>query len=105
MFDVNTELTYRTFFASRAQQSGLTWHGHVDAERFRPGDAASATLDGVSRHVQHHHPPQVVERALRGAGLRAVAVHGMDLDGALGAPVDETVHTKALFVVRRADRS
>jgi SAM-dependent methyltransferase len=105
VFDINTELTYRTFFASRAQQSGLTWHGHVDAERFRPGDAASATLDGVSRHVQHHHPPQVVERALRGAGLRAVAIHGMDLDGALGAPVDETVHTKALFVVRRADTS
>jgi SAM-dependent methyltransferase len=104
VFDVNTELTYRTFFASDAQQSGLTWEGHVDAERFRPGDAASATLDGVSRHVQHHHPPRVVERALRGAGLRAVAIHGMDLDGALGDPVDETVHTKALFVVRRAGR-
>lgn len=105
VFDVNTELTYRTFFASREQQSGLTWHGHVDAQRFRPGDAAHATLDGVSRHVQHHHPPRVVERALGGAGLRAVAVHGMDLHGALGDPVDETVHTKALFVVKRAGRS
>jgi SAM-dependent methyltransferase len=101
VFDVNTELTYRTFFASHDRQghTGLTWDGHVDAERFRPGDAASATLNGVSRHVQHHHPPRVVQRALGAAGLRAVAVHGMDLDGALGTPVDETVHTKALFVV------
>ena len=100
VFDVNTELTYRTFFASRELQSGHTWVGHVDGARFRPGDAATATLDGVSRHVQHHHPPRVVERALAGGGLRAVAVHGMDLDGGLGAAVDETAHTKALFVCR-----
>jgi SAM-dependent methyltransferase len=100
VFDVNTELTYRTFFADRAQQGVLTWHGHVDAERFRPGGAARATLDAgglVSRHVQHHHPPRVVLRALRAAGLRPAAVLGMDLTGGLGAPVDETVHTKALF--------
>ena len=107
VFDVNTELTYRTFFASHERQAetGLTWVGHVDAERFRPGDAAYATLDGVSRHVQHHHPPRVVERALGAAGLRAVAVHGMDLDGVLGDPVDETVHTKALFVVKHGRTS
>ena len=111
VFDVNTELTYRTFFASHDRQAhtGLTWDGHVDAARFRAGDAACATLDagalGVSRHVQHHHPPRVVRRALGAAGLRAVAVHGMDLDGALGAPVDETVHTKALFVVTCVGRS
>jgi hypothetical protein len=79
----------------------LTWNGHVDAERFRAGDAARATLDagglGLSRHVQHHHPPRGVLRALGAAGLRAVAVHGMDLTGTLATPVDETVHTKALF--------
>jgi SAM-dependent methyltransferase len=105
VFDVNTELTYRTFFASHQRQAELEWVGHVDAARFRPGDAAGATLIGVSRHVQHHHPPRVVHRALGAAGLRAVAVHGMDLDGVLGDAVDETVHTKALFVVRRADSS
>lgn len=111
VFDVNTELTYRTFFAARERQArhGLTWDGHVDAERFRAGDAACATLDagraGLSRHVQHHHPPRAVERALTAAGLRAVAVHGMQLDGSLGAPVDETVHTKALFVVRHGGTS
>ena len=105
VFDVNTELTYRTFFADRRRQGMLTWNGHVDAGRFRAGDSARATLDagghGLSRHVQHHHPPRIVERALAAAGLRAVAVHGMDLAGALGAPVDETVHTKALFTVTR----
>jgi SAM-dependent methyltransferase len=104
VFDANTELTYRTFFAARTRQGMLTWDGHVDAERFRAGDSASATLDagdlGLSRHVQHHHPPQVVQRALRAAGLRAVAVHGMDLTGTLGA-LDETVHTKALYVGKR----
>jgi SAM-dependent methyltransferase len=100
VFDVNTELTYRTFFADRTRQGALTWDGHVDAERFRPGDAARATLHAgglLSRHVQHHHPPRVVLQALRAAGLRAAAVHGMDLTGALAAPVDETAHTKALF--------
>jgi SAM-dependent methyltransferase len=104
VFDVNTELTYRTFFADRTRQGALTWDGHVDAARFRPGDAARATLDAggvVSRHVQHHHPPRVVLGALRSAGLSAAAVHGMDLTGALGAPVDETVHTKALFTCVR----
>jgi SAM-dependent methyltransferase len=105
VFDVNTELTYRTFFAAQERQAELEWVGHVDAARFRAGDAACATLNGVSRHVQHHHPPHVVERALLAAGLRAAAVHGMHLDGALGAPVDETTHTKALFVVRRAGTS
>ena len=104
VFDVNTELTYRTFFAARLEHGALTWDGHVDAERFRAGDSATATLDagdlGLSRHVQHHHPPQVVERALRAAGLRAAAVHGMDLTGTLG-PLDETVHTKALYVGTR----
>ena len=105
MFDVNTELTYRTFFADRRRQGTLTWNGHVDAERFRAGDSARATLDAggrrPSRHVQHHHPPRVVERALGAAGLRALAAAGMDLTGTLGAPVDETVHTKALYVCRR----
>jgi SAM-dependent methyltransferase len=96
VFDLNTELTYRTFFAGHRRQGTLTWDGHVDAERFRPGDAARATLAGVSRHVQHHHPPRVVLRALRSAGLRAAAVHGMDPDGTLGE-LDEAVHTKALF--------
>ena len=104
VFDVNTELTYRTFFAARLEHGGLTWGGHVDAERFRAGDSATATLDagdlGLSRHVQHHHPPQVVKRALRASGLRAAAVHGMDLTGTLG-PLDETVHTKALYVGTR----
>ena len=45
VFDVNTELTYRTFFADRRRQGVLTWDGHVDAERFRAGDSARATLD------------------------------------------------------------
>lgn len=95
VFDVNTELTYRTFFAARSRQGAITWEGQVDAERFRAGDAARATLHG-GEHVQHHHPPRAVLTALRAAGLRAAAVHGMDLDGTLGE-LDEKVHTKALF--------
>jgi SAM-dependent methyltransferase len=97
VFDVNTELTYRTFFAGSSRQGRLTWEGHVDAEGFQPGDVASATLDGRSRHVQHHHPPRIVQAALAVAGLRPAAIHGMDLTGALATPVDEEVHTKALF--------
>lgn len=95
VFDANTELTYRTFFAARSRHGEITWDGHVDAARFRAGDAARATLDG-GEHVQYHHPPRAVLTALRAAGLRAAAVHGMDLAGKLGE-LDETVHTKALF--------
>lgn len=105
VFDVNTELTYRTFFASCRSDGSIEWRGHVDPARFRAGDPAEATLEAVaggrrivSRHRQHHHPPAVVVAALRAAGLRCVAVRGQGLDGGLADGVDESVHTKALLV-------
>jgi SAM-dependent methyltransferase len=106
VFDANTELTYRTFFAETVTQRGMQWRGHVDADAFAPGGTARATLTApgvVSRHTQHHHPPAAVRAALASAGLRAVHTAGMGLDGAL-APLDETVHTKALYVSRSAGR-
>jgi SAM-dependent methyltransferase len=109
VFDANTELTYRTFFATveRQERGGrvLVWRGEVVAGDFRAGGTARATLEAgprvTSRHVQHHHPPDVVREALEGAGLRCAAILGMGLDGALSARLDEAVHTKALFVGTR----
>jgi SAM-dependent methyltransferase len=106
VFDANTELTYRTFFAGvdRQERGGrvLVWRGEVDPGEFRAGGTARATLEAgprlTSRHVQHHHPPAVVRAALEHAGLDCAAVLGMDLDGALSDRLDEAVHTKMLFV-------
>jgi SAM-dependent methyltransferase len=100
VFDANTELTYRTFFASVDRRGELVWRGEVVAADFRAGDTACATLEG-SRHVQHHHPPAVIRKAMEAAGLRCAAVRGMGLAGALSARPDETVHTKMLVVGRR----
>jgi SAM-dependent methyltransferase len=104
VFDANSELTYRTFFAGVERQDRghrvITWRGEVVPAEFRAGGTAHATLEGT-RHVQHHHPPAVIRAAMEQAGLDCAAVLGMDLEGALSARLDETVHTKMLFVGTR----
>jgi hypothetical protein len=105
VFDANTERTYRTFFAGTQARDGIQWRGH--AEGFVTGGTAAATLTApgvVSRHTQHHHPPAAVAVALEAAGLRCAQVAGMGFDGVLG-PLDEAVHTKALYVSRSAGTS
>jgi SAM-dependent methyltransferase len=103
VFDANTERTYRTFFAETVAADGIEWRGHADD--FVPGGTARATLSApgvVSRHTQHHHPPATIHTALADAGLRCVHTAGMGFDG-VPAPLDEAVHTKALYVSRSAD--
>jgi hypothetical protein len=112
VFDVNTLRTYRTFFARTVTQrhgtTELIWRGRASAAT-RPGAVADATFEVVSRngrkarprrqlHRQRHWRQEDVERALRSAGLHALAVYGQDLDGRLEAPIDEARHTKAVFI-------
>lgn len=117
VFDLNSELTFNTFFATLVERPidrGLvTWRGHV-VPPLRAGASAAATLSAVlrqpgsderrvvSRHVQHHHRPVDVHAALRTAGLRCLAMHGMGLHGAITPVLDEQVHTKAMLVASRA---
>ncbi len=115
VFDANSLHAYRSFFASMTVLPGdervLVWDGHATAS-FGPADLAQATLEAFRRradgtwrrersiHQQRHHPRATVEGALRRAGLTAVAVRGMRLDGSVTETFDELSNTKALYVAR-----
>jgi SAM-dependent methyltransferase len=115
LFDVNSVVMYRTFFASMSVVIGedrvLVWDGQA-AESFGAGDLAQATLEALTRrddgtwwrerivHHQRHHPYATVQSALRRAGLESVAVRGMRLDGTVTETFDELENSKAVYVAR-----
>jgi SAM-dependent methyltransferase len=115
VLDLNTVLTFRTFFAETEVHDGegcfVVWRGHATRD-FQAGDTADATLDGflaagdgrwertTALHRQHHHPVDGVTARLQGAGLRVLAVHGADDDCDHG-PLDELRHTKAIVIAER----
>jgi SAM-dependent methyltransferase len=115
VFDANSLFAYRTFFASMTVLAGdervLVWDGHAGPD-FAAGAMAQATLEALQRHEdgswrrersahhQRHHPRATVEAALRRAGLRAVAVHGMRLDGSTTDDFDELGNSKAVYIAR-----
>jgi SAM-dependent methyltransferase len=115
LFDVNSVITYRTFFASMSvvirDELVLVWDGQA-GERFGAGDLAQATLEALTRrddgtwwrersvHHQRHHPHAMVQGALGRAGLEAVAVRGMQLDGTMTQNFDELDNSKAVYVAR-----
>ena len=115
VFDANSLLAYRTFFASMtvlpSDDRVLVWEGHAGAD-VAAGAQAQATLEALERgpdgswrrerstHHQRHHPRATVESALRRAGLRAVAVHGMRLDGSTTDDFDELGNSKAVYIAR-----
>jgi SAM-dependent methyltransferase len=116
LFDVNSVVTYRTFFASlsviAADERVLVWEGHA-GDAFAAGDVAQATLDALSRcedgtwsrersvHHQRHHPHAAIRSALRRAGLAPVAIRGMRLDGTMTDCFDELENSKAVYVAKR----
>jgi SAM-dependent methyltransferase len=119
LFDLNTLLTYRTTFArdSVTMRGGtvFAWRGE-SASDAEPGCEAAATIeafaprgDGLyerssSRHVQRHHPVEVVSALLSGAGLGCVGVHGVRDDGSLESELDETRHPKVLYAAMQEGR-
>lgn len=114
-FDVNTLLTYRTFFAGErvVESDGrrLIWRGRATPDT-PPGSICEASFeveatgDGdapaipVETHRQRHFPPDVVTGALRRAGLKCLGVYGYGADVVLHQPLDEAQHAKALFIAR-----
>jgi SAM-dependent methyltransferase len=116
MFDVNTIEAYRTFFAEEVEveMNGrrLLWHGHAspDAE---PGSISEATfevapLEGESgptippqMHRQRHFPEAEVLAALESVGLRCLDIFGHDHSAVPEQPLDESAHTKAIYIARR----
>jgi SAM-dependent methyltransferase len=111
LLDFNTLAMYRGFFASSESvdlgDRRLEWTGH--AAEVRPGAEIVATLDVTTSrgdliaratHRQRHHPPAEIARALHRNGLRCVEVYGQGYDAVLEKPLDEDVHTKAIFIAR-----
>jgi SAM-dependent methyltransferase len=120
LFDVNTLLAYRTFFAETAVVEGrgrrLVWRGLTapdvapgstcesrlevasDKENAKPGEATALT------HRQRHFPQAEVLATLTLAGLECLDTYGIYTDGIRKQPLDESIHTKAIYVARSARR-
>ncbi len=116
LFDVNCLPAYRTFFAetSVVERGGLklTWHGLAPSD-VAPGSICESRLevtriDGEAEsvetpsmiHRQRHFPEAEVLAVLDRAGLECLAVYGHGLDGIPKQPLDESVHTKAIYIAR-----
>ncbi len=113
VFDINTVLTYRTFFAERlvVEERGLRliWNGHASRDQL-PGSICEATFE-VERHgveckdMRHTHRQRnffeaEILDALEAADLECLGVFGQDTEGSLHQPVDETKHVKMLYFAR-----
>jgi SAM-dependent methyltransferase len=116
MFDVNTLRAYRTFFAEteRVERGGHTmvWRGLASADA-EPGTLAEARFEvegpagggrAVESHVhrQRHFPEAEVLAALADTGLQCLEAIGHGYDVVLQQPIDELVHTKAVYIARSA---
>lgn len=117
LFDVNALPAYRTFFAETqvVESSGhrLTWRGLADPD-VAPGSICESRLEvapsegdaaevAVLTHRQRHFPEAEVLAALERAGFECLDVYGHGLDGIPRQPLDESTHTKAIFIARPAD--
>ena len=118
LFDVNELLAYRTFFAgTEVVERGsrrLVWNG-LAATDVAPGSICESRLEVVSgdaeaeadevpamTHRQRHFPEAEVLAALERTGLECLDVYGIYTDGILKQPLDDTIHTKAIYIARSA---
>ncbi len=115
MFDVNCLQSYRTFFAEeqRVEKHGRTliWRGlgTVNAQPGAIGEARFEVLAGEGKsnfethvHRQRHFPEEKVLELLEAAGLECLDVYGHGHDAVPKQPVEELVHSKAVYMARRA---
>jgi SAM-dependent methyltransferase len=116
LFDANTRLMYRTFFASTevVERDGavMVWRGRCPSAA-PAGVLAEAVLDvfapdgdgGFQRrpstHLQRHHGEPEIRAALASAGLECVAVYGQTPAATFERGLDEARHPKAIFLARR----
>ena len=109
VFDLNTLLTYRTFFAQQhvVEHDGrrLVWNGEAACNQ-ASGSIATARFeaegDPASAHVhrQRHFSETEVRDALAAAGLDCLEALGQAEDGGLHRPLRELHHIKALYIAR-----
>ncbi len=117
VWDLNTLAMYRGAFATdsltEAGELFLAWEGETPPD-LPSGGFAHATVhvfsrgeDGTwqrtaSRHQQRHWPAEVVALAAARAGLLLLAIRGQRRGGVIESECDELVHTKSVYVARRA---
>ena len=119
VFDTNTLATYEADYTHSQVVEGedvfLCWRGQgLTPGRAGAGLQARATIEIFRRtedqrwerrqsvHRQRHWSRDEVQRALRAARLRCVRVLGQRVGAVLEPELDETAHTKALYVARAA---
>ena len=114
-FDLNSLSAHREGFAATwvVEEPGLflCWEGRgCEADRGEPGSAdisiferaGDAWLRHASRHEQRWWGTDDVRRACTAAGLTLVAVHGQLPGARLQPGVDESTHTKLVYLARRS---
>jgi SAM-dependent methyltransferase len=115
MFDVNTLQSYRSFFAEeqrlerggrtlvwRGQGSAGTAAGSISEARFEVEAGDDAADFETHVHRQRHFPEADVLELLEAAGLECLDVYGHGFDAVPKQPVEELVHSKAVYMARRA---
>jgi SAM-dependent methyltransferase len=109
-FDLNTLHAYRTFFAERyvIERDGLRliWTGRTSPD-VEAGSICEASFEvegdseaGAHLHRQRHFPEAEVCAAFAGVGLKCLEVLGHGFDGVPKRPLDEAIHTKAIYIAR-----
>jgi SAM-dependent methyltransferase len=115
MFDVNLLQTFRTFFAEvqTVERGGrrLIWRGQGSPDAL-PGSISEARFEVESGdteievethiHRQRHFPEAEVLELLEAAGLKCLDVYGHGFDTVLKQPIEELVHSKAVYISCRA---
>jgi SAM-dependent methyltransferase len=117
MFDVNTIDAYRTFFAEEVvvERDGrrLVWKGQSSPD-VEPGSISEASFEVLppegedgprippEMHRQRHFPEAEVLAALEQAGLECLEVFGHGHDAILCQPLQDEVHSKAVYIARAA---
>ena len=119
LFDVNALTAYRTFFAetSVVERGGrkLIWRGLAPPD-VAPGSICESRLEVVPgdadvdaiapdevpslTHRQRHFPEADVLGAFERAGMECLDVYGHGFDGIPHQPLDESTHTKAIYIAR-----
>jgi SAM-dependent methyltransferase len=113
MFDLNTLQAYRTFYAEEERvergASRLIWRGQGSSET-PPGAISEARFEVETEdsdtethvHRQKHFPEAEVRTLLDAAGLECLAVYGHGFDAVPQQPLEELVHSKAVYISRHA---